>query len=131
MSAFSAQHVLSVQRAVTRVENKQHEASVIVFILPLEAAIVMHDASRPFSALVYCVMNDSARFSAAPATDATRKNYRYGFLPITIVPPINYRCRLIGKTDESVDLYAKWDYRWKLAFGLQSGTFTCTAVHVH
>ena len=72
MSAFSAQHVLSVQRAVTRVKNK-HEASVIVFISPLEAAIVMHDASRPFSALAYCVMNDSARFSATPAMDATRK----------------------------------------------------------
>jgi len=40
-------------------QNKLYEASVIVFILPLEAALVEY--------------NDSALFSAAPATDATRK----------------------------------------------------------
>ena len=103
MSALSTQRVLCAARSIT-CRNKQHEASVIVFITPLEAALVLHDASRPFSALSYCVMNDSARFSATPVTDATRKNYWYVFLPITIVPPINYRCPLIGKTDESVDL---------------------------
>ena len=104
VSALCAACALSAARRIT-CRNKQHKASAIVFITPLEAALVLHDASRPFSALSYCVMNDSARFSAAPATDATRKNYRYVFLPITIVPPINYRCRLIGKADESVDLY--------------------------
>lgn len=72
-SPLSTQRALSVQRAVSRVEINNTRHQLIVFMTPLEAALVLHDASRPFSALSYCVMNDSAHFSAAPATDETRK----------------------------------------------------------
>lgn len=39
----------------------------------------------------YCIT------TAAPATNATRKNYEYGCLPITTIPAISYQCRLINK----------------------------------
>ena len=50
LSALHAACALSAARRIT-CGNKQHEASAIVCITPLEAALVLHDASRAFSAL--------------------------------------------------------------------------------
>lgn len=70
---------------------------MIVYISPLEAAFVLYNDSRHFTAM-----------------DATRKNYQHGFLK----PAIGYRCRLIAKTNLLVEFYLRRMFFDSLSYGL-------------